>query len=167
MQAVGRLVTLIAIVSLMACSQAPPPPAAAPAVDTAAEQKAISALGDRYVELFNAKDAAGLAAMYTADALRMVPGQPTNKGTDAIRAAIQQGFTDGSTKLAVQADETVIAENGRAAVSHGTYTLEIAPPKGKPVTATGAYMNVLTKGDGGWKVARSLVAPTPPAPPAR
>jgi len=41
-------------------------------------------------------------------------GQPSridfHQGTDAIRAAIQQGFTDGSTKLAVQADETVIAE---------------------------------------------------------
>lgn len=98
-------------------------------------------------------------------------GQPSridfHQGTDAIRAAIQQGFTDGNAKLAVQVDETVIAENGRAAVSHGTYTLEIAPPKGKPLTTTGAYMNVLTKGDGGWKVARSLVAPTPPAPPAR
>jgi uncharacterized protein (TIGR02246 family) len=136
-------------------------------VDTAAEQAALDALADRYVELFNAKDAAGLAAMYTPDAVRIVPGQPANKGTEAIRAAIQEGFTTGNATLKVSADETILAENGRAAVSHGTYTVEIAPPKGKPVSASGAYMNVLTKGDAGWKIARSLVAPEPgsPAPP--
>jgi uncharacterized protein (TIGR02246 family) len=164
--------TVLSVIAVVACSQPPAQPAAPvtpapPAVDTAAEEAALTALGDRYVELFAAKDSAGLTAMYTPDAVRIVAGQPSNKGVDAIRAAIQQGFTDGSTSLAVNADETIVAENGRAAVSYGTYTVEVTPPKGKPASLSGNYMNVLTKGDAGWKIARSLVAPAPAPPAAR
>lgn len=170
MRTLRPAMTLLSVLVLAACSQPPTQPAtpaapAAPAVDTAAEQAALNALGDRYVQLFNAKDSAGLAAMYTADASRILPGQPVAKGTDAIRAAIAQGFTDGNTTLKVTPAETIVAENGRAAVSHGTYTVEVTPPKGKPVTASGAYMNVMTKDAAGWKIARSLVAPEPGAAP--
>lgn len=172
MRTVRRSSLLLSLLVLTACSQPPAQPAApvapvTPAVDPAAEQAALDALADRYIQLFSDKDAAGLTAMYTADAVRIVPGQPASKGADAIRTAIQQGFTDGSTKLAVKADETIVAENGRAAVSYGTYTVDVTPPKGKPVSTSGSYMNVLTKGDAGWKIARSLVAPVPgPTPPA-
>lgn len=175
MRTLRHAVTLLSVLVLSACSQPPAQPAApaapaTPAVDTAAEQAALTALGDRYVQLFNAKDAAGLAAMYTADASRILPGLPVSKGTDAIRTAIAQGFTDGNTTLKVTTAETIVAENGRAAVSHGTYSVEVTPPKGKPVTASGAYMNVMTKDAAGWKIARSLVAPVPgtaPPPSAR
>ncbi|MDH4062869.1 MAG: DUF4440 domain-containing protein [Acidobacteriota bacterium] len=61
-----------------------------------------------------------------------------------------------------EVEETIVAENGRAAIVDGTYTVDVEPPKGKPMKTSGRFMNVMTKQtDGSWKISRSLVAPVP------
>ncbi len=148
-----------------ACAPQPPAPPATPQVDVDAERAAITALGDEYVRLFGNQDAAGVAGLYTMEAVRVVAGQAPNRGNDAIAAAIQTGFDNGNQSLAVQTDEMIVAENGRTAVSYGTYELDVTPPDGEPMTASGNFMNALTKeANGAWKISRSLVARVSPAP---
>ncbi len=133
-----------------------------PQVDLNAERTAITALGDTYVQLFGNKDSGGLAELYTMEAVRMFPGQAPDRDRDAIAIAIQAGFDGGSQSLAIQPDETFIAEDGKSAVASGTYEVDVTPPDGEPVKASGNYMNALTKdADGSWRIRMSLVAPTP------
>src|SRR6478672_9273720 len=56
------------------------------AVDTRADEQAIRAQVDRWLQLVKAKDAAGIAALYADDGAVMPPNTPISKG----RAAIQQ-----------------------------------------------------------------------------
>ncbi len=146
-------------VALAACAPSVPP------VNADAEKAAIAALGDQYVQLFNSKDAAGLAGLYTPDGVRIVPGQATDTGHDAITGAIQRGFDNGSMSLVIQPTETTVAEDGKTALGYGTYEVGIMPPGGRAAKASGGYMNAMVKdAAGAWKIARSMVAPVTPDP---
>jgi uncharacterized protein (TIGR02246 family) len=121
----------------------------------------------KFAELFKHGDAAGVAALYTADAHLMPPDAPPVRGADAIEA-----FWQGAMKMGVKSAtlETVEVESsgGDLATEIGQFTLGMdAPGKGR-VEMIGKYI-VLWKREGGvWKLHADIWngnAPAAAAPP--
>jgi uncharacterized protein (TIGR02246 family) len=105
----------------------------------------------KFAEIFKRGDAAGIAALYTADARLMPPGSPTLSGTEAITAFWQAAMKQG-IKAATLETIDVETSGGVLATEIGQFTLSMESPRGGQVEQTGKYI-VLWKNDGGtWKL---------------
>lgn len=112
---------------------------------------------------YNAGDAAGIAAIYTADATVMAPGLPAIKGRDAIEKFMQDGFAQGATQISIATDESFV--RGDTSVRRGTY--RVTASDGAQVEA-GKYVEIWKKDGGKWELSMDIWnsdAP-PPAPAA-
>ncbi len=159
-----RAVLAIAVaVGLSACT----PPAPAPAPDTSAEDlAAINAVRDAWAAAFAAGDAAALAALYTNDAARMNPGEPTVSGPAAIQAGFEQMFSEATASNDIRPEMTDVS--GDWGFDSGTYTSTVTPKAGgEAMTESGRYLVVLRKqADGSWKIVREMGnSPTAPMMP--
>jgi ketosteroid isomerase-like protein len=105
-------------------------------------------------------DAAGLAAMYAAEAQVF----PPNSDIVASAAGIQklwQGFIDGGAK-GIKLTTVDLSEAGDLAVEAGRYELSGADGK---VLDSGKYVVVWKRVGGGWKILRDIWNTSlPPAP---
>ncbi|HZH90620.1 MAG TPA: DUF4440 domain-containing protein [Pyrinomonadaceae bacterium] len=120
----------------------------------------------KFAELFKHGDAAGVAALYTADAHLMPPDTPPVRGADAIEA-----FWRGAMKMGVKSAtlETVEVESsgGDLATEIGQFTLGMDAPGGGRAEMIGKYI-VLWKRDGGvWKLHADIWNGNAPASAAR
>ena len=139
-----------------------------PAVDSAAEIKAIKDNEAQWNKDFEAKDAAKLAAHYTEDAILMSSGMPAAKGKGAIQQMLTSMVADPALSLKFQADNVEVAKAGDLAYTQGTYTMTMTDPVSKkPVTDKGSYVTVYRKGaDGTWKAVQdAAISAGPPAAP--
>jgi uncharacterized protein (TIGR02246 family) len=113
-------------------------------------------------------DAAGLAALYTEDAVVMPPNHPAVNG----RAAIQEFFTGmlaqgvRNMKLA----QTTVTGSGSTGYEVGSYEFDLGPA-GAPVHDKGKYIvGMKRSASGKWLIAHDIFnsdLPAPPAPAAR
>lgn len=127
----------------------------AAAVNSGADEQAIRAQVDRWLQLVKAKDAAGIAALYADDGAVMPPNAPIGKGHAAIQqtwAALMQtpGFD-----LTFTPEQILVSSSGDMALDRGTYRLAMAPG-GKAMTDTGKYVVVWRKVDGKWRAAADI-----------
>jgi uncharacterized protein (TIGR02246 family) len=120
----------------------------------------IQKVADQYVAAYNKGDAKALAALYTADALRLGAEGQLVTG----RAAIEQYHGKNlagpfkGTKLIVHSGKTQ-SLTADVAVSEGTYEIT-----GGPAPAKGRYQNTLLRQDGQWRLASVVIVPaTPPS----
>ena len=123
--------------------------------DTGADELAIRGHVDRWHQLMEARDAAGIAALYAEDGAVMPPNAPIGKG----RAAIQQTWagmmqTPGFDLL-ISPEQILVSSSGDMALDRGTYSLTIAPD-GTTQTDTGKYVVVWRKIGGEWKAAADI-----------
>lgn len=152
------LLAAAAAALLPACEVADAPanaPAKANASDAAADEQAIRANVDRWLQAVNAKDAAAVAQFYTEDGAVMPPNMPIGKG----RAAIQKTWADMMAtpgfNLHFTPEQIVVSSSGDMALDRGTYQLTVSPT-GTPQTDTGKYLVVWRKVGGEWKAAADM-----------
>ena len=117
-----------------------------------AQKAEIEAANAKFVELFNKGDFAGIAALYTDDAMAFPPGLSMVKGKAAIgtmwKALAEQ---IGDPKLTT----LEIKRLGRfAAREIGTFSVKTKGPTSKQLT--GKYIVVWEKVRGRWKMAADI-----------
>ena len=124
-------------------------------VDTSADDQAIRAKVDLWHELMKAKDAAGIADLYTVDGAVMPPNAPIGIGHDPIEQTWAALVNTPGFELKIVPDQIVVSSSGDMALDRGTYQLTIAP-SGETVSDTGKYVVVWQKIDGEWKAAADI-----------
>jgi len=152
------------VIALSACS-----PAAPPAVDTAADEAALTAATRTWLEAYNAGDVEKIVALYAEDAVLMPPHAPVANGHAAIRAFITAdtaGAKAAGIKLNPGTSTAGVA--GDTGWESGTYT---ATDASGTVVDSGSYLSVSHKANGKWLYHRDtynsdrpLPAPAPAAP---
>ena len=161
----SRPMLLALLGTLAACQsvETPAQTATRMARESAEAATAIRGLNDRFGHLFSTGQWDSLAAMYTADAVVMVPNGPPMVGRDAIRAGFAgMGAQMQSYTLTLRAD-TVIA-NGPLAVEQGRYTDAGTTTAGVATADTGKYLVQWWKTDAGWQLARDIFNSNRPQP---
>jgi uncharacterized protein (TIGR02246 family) len=117
-----------------------------------AQKAEIEGMNAKWVEFFNKGDFAGVASLYTDDAVAFPPGSPMVKGRAAI-AAMWKG-------LAEQVDDPKIITLEVKRLGHvaareiGTFSLKTKGPASKELT--GKYVVIWEKVRGRWKLATDI-----------
>jgi len=110
--------------------------------DSMKEHDGLSA---RWQAAWDARDAAGVAALYTKEAKLMPPNAEVSVGRAAIEGALREVMSQMPGKLTVAVWDT--GTNGNLGFSRGTYTY--ADESGKTLE-TGKWLEVRKKVDGKW-----------------
>ncbi|MEP7228091.1 MAG: DUF4440 domain-containing protein [Gemmatimonadales bacterium] len=128
------------------------------------DKASVRAVDDAWAGAAKAGDGEAIAALYTADAVLLPPGEPIVKGAAAKKYWVDfgNGFS-GPTEL-----NTMTVEGaGDVATAIGTYKMAMTPKKAgaKPLPIDeGKYIEVLKRqGDGSWKIAYDIWNPNAPA----
>lgn len=125
------------------------------AADPAADEQAIRAQVDRWHQLMKAKDAAGIATLYTADGVVMPPNHPIGQGTEVLQKTWSELLAIPGFELKIMPQQIIVASAGDMALDRGAYQLTVAPG-GKAQTDTGKYVVVWRKVDGKWRAAADI-----------
>jgi len=123
----------------------------APAVDLAAEAQAVRDRSAAWLQLAQAKDAAGIVnGVYTPDAVTLYDGKIL-KGSAALQADMEAGnaATPNST-VTWSTNDVKVAASGDLAYELGAFTFDPDGAEAQPAT-TGEYVTVWSKVDGTWR----------------
>lgn len=112
-----------------------------------------TASGD-WVCAFNAKDGAGIAAVYTADAVLLPPDAAPIEGLEAI-SGFWGDFAGSVDSARLEIQEMFV--DGDLANVIGTFKLEVAGEQ----PLTGKYVEMWTRGEAGWRMHRDIWNATP------
>jgi len=126
----------------------------------AAGRAAIEKVRDAWIAGEKKDDAAGVAALYTDDAVFVGTETPAAHGRAAIQATLAKQFPVTSlTSL----DSKELVANSKVGYDFGEFTQEVTRPNAKPMTVHGQYLVAFARQtDGSWKITKQ-VATTPPA----
>ena len=127
----------------------------AAAVDAGADEVAIRGHVDRWLQLVEARDAAGIAELYAEDGAVMPPNAPIGQGRTAIQQTWASMMRTPGFGLTFVPEQIVVSSSGDMALDRGTYRLTIAP-NGTTQTDTGKYVVVWRKIGREWKVAADI-----------
>lgn len=124
-----------------------------PAIDLAAEAQAIRDRSAAWLQLAQAKDAAGVAnGMYTADAVTLFDGEISH-GTAEIQARMEaDNAKSPDATITWSTTDVQLAASGDLAYELGTWTYD-ADGDGPAAATNGEYVTVWTKADGSWRAA--------------
>ena len=129
--------------------------------DSTKIREAIVAANGNFMEAFNKGDAAGLAALYTAEG-QLLPGNSDFvTGTQAI-----QEFWQGAMNMGIKSAklETIEVEGmGKTAYEVGKYQLFA---EGDQMLDQGKYIVIWKQVEGEWKLHRDIWTTSMPAPKA-
>jgi uncharacterized protein (TIGR02246 family) len=123
-------------------------------------REAIEAANAEFVKAYNAKDAAGVASLYTEDAAVLPPDMARVDGRENLQKFWQGAIDLGITDLTLKTNE--VEEAGDFAFESGSFSLKVTGKDAKPVEAAGKYLVVWKKAqDGSWKLHRDIWNPDP------
>jgi uncharacterized protein (TIGR02246 family) len=125
------------------------------AVDTRADEQAIRGHVDHWLQLVEARDAAGIAELYAEDGAVMPPNALIGRGRTAIQQTWASMMRTPGFSLTFVPEQIVVSSSGDMALDHGTYRLTIAP-NGTTQTDTGKYVVVWRKIGREWRVAADI-----------
>lgn len=126
------------------------------AADPAAEARAaIEAANAKFSEVFARGDAAALAALYTADATLLPPGETMLEGSAAIGEYWKKSHDSGVASAKLTTEQ--VERDGDVAIETGKVELVVRAP-GKPEAKAYAKYLVVWKlqADGTWKMHRDI-----------
>jgi len=123
----------------------------------------IQAGEQRWLEAFNAGDAAGVAVQYSADARLMPPNSPIVQGRSDIEAFVKE-FVQTGAKL--KFDLLTVHEAPELCAAVGRYEMDFPPESGAPQDR-GKFIEVWKRqDDGSWLVVDDVFNSDLPAPPS-
>ncbi len=155
----------LAIAALVAaCGNTPKP-----AVDKAAEARAVLAVDRQMQAAFERKDIATVVRLFTDDGRAMGPGFAPMMGHAGIEQGFGQMLKDPNLSLTWNPETPQVSDGGDLAYETGTYRLTMTGPGGKPIQDHGSFVTVFRHLNGAWKydrdIATSELPPmTAPAP---
>lgn len=131
---------------------------------TEADIEAINNFRDELVAAHNRNDAAGVADLFTADAVLMSPNQPAQVGKQAIESLYQGAFDQNTAELTLASDQTEVT--GDWAFDRGTYAVTLTPKAGgEAVQDNGKYLVLLQRqADGSWRLTHDISNSDNPPP---
>jgi len=151
--ALRRALSLLLVGLVMAaCAPQAEETQEAPQIDLAAEEQAAGSVNVRWLAMANAKDTAGIAALFmTEGVLRSDTSEPAI-GRAAIQASLDQDFAANPSRVnAWGADRILVAASGDLAVEFGSWNSTGGGADGT-VDDWGKYVTVLRKVGGEWKI---------------
>lgn len=121
-----------------------------PAIDVAAEAQAVRDRSAAWLQLAQAKDAAGIAnGVYTADAVTLYDGKVI-KGAAAIQADMAADSTAmPNSTISWTTNDVKVAASGDLAYELGSFTFDPDGAEAKPAFS-GEFVTVWSKTDGTW-----------------
>jgi uncharacterized protein (TIGR02246 family) len=121
-------------------------------VDLAAEEAAIRNRSAEWMNFVNAKDAASIEKIYTADAVTIFDST-IRRGAPVILENAAKDFAARPNSITTWTTDSVrIAQSGDLAVEFGTLNVDPDGAEGKQPATTGAFTTVWVKTDDGWRV---------------
>lgn len=148
--------------------------ACAPADEPAAEEGAemampegeasadfLADLRSQYEEHYDMHHADMVAALYEEDAVAMMADGTVEMGREAVRGELAEAMAM-SPDVEITGVERV--RFGDVALERGTYEVSMTPEGGETVTTSGYYLNLVERGEEGWRIA--WLATNYDAPPA-
>ncbi len=147
----GRIVMLAAIAGAALGAGCAPKAPEAPAIDIAAEAQAVRDRSAAWMQMAQAKDAAGIASgIYTADAVSLYDGKIL-KGTAAMQADMEAGnAAEPNGTISWTTNDVKVAASGDLAYELGAFTADPDGAEAKPAQ-TGEFVTVWSKVDGTWR----------------
>lgn len=144
-----RLMFMAAACCLVAAGCAKP----APAVDLAAEAQAIRDRSAAWMQMAQAKDAAGIAnGIFAADAVELFDGT-IRKGAAELQAGMEADNAESpDASISWTTEDVQVASSGDLAYELGTLTID-PDGDGEAPAMAGEFVTVWTKVDGSWRVA--------------
>lgn len=118
----------------------------------AQDKATIQSLSDKFAQAFNAGDAAGVAALYTEEAVILPPGAEMMKGRTAIQA-----FWKGAAEQLGNGKLTTVDVKplgGDRALEIGNFSFRTKASQ--PQEITGKYVVVWEKVGADWKLATDI-----------
>jgi uncharacterized protein (TIGR02246 family) len=114
------------------------------------DEAAIEQIRADYVEHYNMHHAPVVAELYDDSATWLSADGSVQEGKAAILASLEEAMGNTPT-LSLSSRETMFF--GDFAMGFGEYSVQMNPPEGEAMTATGAYMTGFERGaDGQWKI---------------
>jgi uncharacterized protein (TIGR02246 family) len=161
MRTAGRSIAVcLGVILSIGCNREPKAvdvPAAAGAIiqASAGDIVAIRGITTSWFANYNAHHADSLAALYADDAVLMMPGAPSVKGRDAIKAAYakdmaameKSGYTNNQGK-----DSNVMVSGD---IGWESNVFRVTDKAGKQI-GTGKYVTVFARKDGKWLIVRDI-----------
>ena len=126
-----------------------------------AKKQAFKTSDAAYAKAFNAGDAGQVVALYSKDAIFMMPETPAYKGTKGVRAMTQTAIDAGWRKIKFKTIKS--GSDGDLAFNIGSVSMD-QPSGGGTVRVRGKYMDVYRhQRDGSWKIIATMYNADKPA----
>ena len=124
-----------------------------PHLDLASEEQAIRDISAQWAALDDAKDAAGVAALFTEDATIVWDDRTPVQGREAIERHMSTAYLENPSGEGGWAPDRIdMAASGDLAVEHGAW---------QNPGSEGRYMTVHKKVDGEWQIVADMSVDTP------
>jgi ketosteroid isomerase-like protein len=140
------------LVALAGCTVLEPPATEEPQIDLAAEEQAVREINPKWLELYGARDAEGIGALFVEDGWTVSSTEGLSDGRAAIVATNSEDFEKNPETAADWGTNQVwVAASGDLAVERGWWSVD-ADGAGDEEGIKGEYLTVFTKVGGEWKV---------------
>lgn len=130
--------------------------------NTAADEQAVRAVNDRWLELIHNKDAAAISQLYAEDGAVMPQGEPIRRGRETIANWWAEMMAMPGYELSFDEDLILFSSSGDMALDRGTYRFRATPASGQ-IEDVGKYVVVWRKIGNDWKVAADIFNSDRPA----